>query len=149
MEDSKRQITKIARDVSRYTQKKLKTYGIGPSELDVLHVVRKNDGVTQKFICDKCGFDKAAVARIIVSLEKKQLVTRKDNPNDKRSSLIFPTNKANALKDTKSQIEAYYYSWLFNDLDKKEKENFLNTLNKLYEKSKKESKNEFNNIKGK
>lgn len=149
MEDSKRQITKIARDVSRYTQKKLKTYGIGPSELDVLHVVRKNDGVTQKFICDKCGFDKAAVARIIVSLEKKQLVTRKDNPNDKRSSLIFSTNKANALKDTKSQIEAYYYSWLFNDLDKKEKENFLNTLNKLYEKSKKESKNEFNNIKGK
>lgn len=149
MEDSKRQITKIARDVSRYTQKKLKTYGIGPSELDVLHVVRKNDGVTQKFICDKCGFDKAAVARIIVSLEKKQLVTRKDNPNDKRSSLIFSTNKDNALKDTKSQIEAYYYSWLFNDLDKKEKENFLNTLNKLYEKSKKESKNEFNNIKGK
>lgn len=147
MDETKRQITKIARDVSRYTQKTLRKNGIGPSELDVLHVVRKNDGVSQKFICDKCGFDKAAVARIISSLEKKQLVKRKENPRDKRSSLIFPTNKADDLKDSKAEIEASYYEWLLSDLDTKEKESFVKTLNRIYEKSKQESKNEFKDLK--
>lgn len=143
MDESRRQITKIARDVSRFTQKTLKESGIGPSEIDVLHVIRKNDGVTQKDICEKIGIDKGAVARIIVSLEKKSFVYRKDNPNDKRSSLIYAYKKADTLKDSKASLEAKYYEWLLEDVDSKEKEVFLKVLNDLYQKSKDESKNEF------
>lgn len=143
MEQSKRQITKIARDVSRFTQKTLKESGVGPSEIDVLHVIRKNNGVTQKDICEKTGFDKGAVARIIVSLEKKQFIYRKDNPTDKRSSLIYANKKADALKDSKASIEAKYYTWLLEDVNEKDKEVFLKVLNEIYLKSKEESKNEF------
>ncbi len=47
MDKTARQITKIAREVSKFTTRSLKAEGIGAAELDFIHVVRKNPGITQ------------------------------------------------------------------------------------------------------
>ena len=42
MDKTARQITKIAREVSKFTTRSLKAEGIGAAELDFIHVVRKS-----------------------------------------------------------------------------------------------------------
>ncbi len=42
MDYTKRQITKIAREVNKFTVRMLKTEGVGSAEYDFIHVVRKN-----------------------------------------------------------------------------------------------------------
>ena len=57
MDLTRRRITKIAREVSKFTVRTLKAEGIGASEFDVIHAVRKNPGITQAEICRILGRD--------------------------------------------------------------------------------------------
>lgn len=47
MDITERKITKIAREVSKFTVRQLREEGVGASEFDVIHAVRKNPGITQ------------------------------------------------------------------------------------------------------
>ena len=70
-----RQITKIAREVSKFTTRTLKTEGIGAAELDFIHVVRKNPGITQAGVRSVLGIDKGACARRAANLEQSSRQT--------------------------------------------------------------------------
>ena len=85
MDITKRKITKIAREVSKFTVRTLRAEGVGPGEFDVLHAIRKNPGITQAGVCRITGFDKGAVARQTASLEAKDYLRREANPADGRS----------------------------------------------------------------
>lgn len=143
MDSSKRKITKIAREVAKFAARTLKADGIGTAEFDVLHVIRKNPGITQKEVCITLGLDKGAVAKQILSMENKGYVVRENNPADGRSQLLYATEKANELKNSKAHVEALFYQWLLEDLTANETEIFLQALDKLYLKCKNESKNNF------
>ena len=143
MDTTKRRITKIAREVGKFTSRTLRADGIGTGEFDVLHMIRKNPGITQKEICSSLALDKGALARQIQRMEAKGYVIRKDNPSDGRSQLLYATEKADALKNSKAHVESLFYSWLLEDLTDEEKETFSTLLNKLYEKCKVESKDDF------
>lgn len=143
MDNSQRKITKIAREVGKFAARTLKADGIGTAEFDVLHVIRKNPGITQKEICNTLGLDKGAVAKQILNMENKGYVVRKNNPTDGRSQLLYATEKANELKNSKAHIEAIFYQWLLEDLSVEEMEIFLQALDKLYIKCKNESKSNF------
>lgn len=106
MDITQRQITKIAREVNRFTVRTLKSDGIGSSELDLIHTIRKHPGITQAKACAVLGADKGAVAKQCASLEAKGYIERKENPDDGRSRLLFPTGKAEKLKNSKAHIEA-------------------------------------------
>lgn len=146
MDITKREITKIAREVSRFTVRSLRKEGVGSGELDVLHAVRKTPGISQVEVCRLTGLDKGAVARIAAGLKKKGYITRQDDPNDGRSRLLFPTPEAENLKVSKAHLETCFYDWLLEGLDKKEQEAFCRVLNILYEKCKNESKGGFVNV---
>ena len=70
---------------------------MGAGELDLIHTVRENPGITQAGISKQLGTDKGAVARQPLNLEEKGYLHRKPNPADGRSRLIFPTEKAQQL----------------------------------------------------
>ena len=80
MDITERKITKIAREVSKFTVRTLRAEGVGPGEFDVLHAIRKNPGITQSGVCRITGFDKGAVARQTASLEAKGYLRREANP---------------------------------------------------------------------
>lgn len=140
MDSTKRQITKIAREVSKFTVRMLKTEGVGTAEYDFIHVVRKNPGITQAAIREILTLDKGAAARIAASLETKGYLTRKPNPEDGRSRLLYATEKANLLKNSKASVEALYYEWLEESLTPEDNAEFCRILEKLYTRSKIESK---------
>lgn len=140
MDSTRRQITKIAREVGKFTVRMLKENGVGTAEYDFIHVVRKNPGITQAGIREILSLDKGAAARRAANLEAKGYLTRKPNPNDGRSQLLYATGKADRLKDSKASVEALYYEWLAEGLRPEDKAEFTRILNILYEKSKAESK---------
>lgn len=140
MDPTKRQITKIAREAARFTVLSLKEEGIGSSELDFIHAVRKNPGITQQKLSEKLGLDKAAIARQAASLEKKGFLIRKSNPLDRRSRILFATEKADRLKHTKAGIETCFYEWLLDGFSDQEKKTFAALLERLYERCRTESR---------
>ena len=76
MDITKRRITKIAREVNKLTVRTLRRDGVGSGEFDVIHAIRKNQGITQARVCEITGLDKGAVARQTANLEAKGYLVR-------------------------------------------------------------------------
>ena len=143
MDATKRQITKIAREVSKFTVRTMRREGVGSGEFDVIHAIRKNPGITQAGVCEITGLDKGAVARQTANLEAKGYLIRRENPVDGRSRLLFATEKVERLKNSKAYIESQFYEWLLEVLSKEERAEFVRVLDILYHRCKAESKAEF------
>ncbi len=143
MDFTKRQITKIAREANKLTIQTMKEKGIGSGEFDLIHLVRHNPGISQKDAGQKLNMDKGAVARRVVSLELKGYLKRKENPDDARSRLLYATEKADSLKNSKAAVEAAFYTWLLEELSFEDREVFCNILEQLYLRSKAESRSGF------
>ena len=146
MDDTGRKITKIAREVSKFTVQTMKEEGIGTAEFDFIHLIRHNPGITQAEVREQLKIDKGAAARRAASLEAKGYLIRKPNPDDGRSQLLYATDKAENLKNSKANIESMFYEWLLAELPEEEKEQFCETLDKLYWRSKNERRAGFVNI---
>lgn len=146
MDITHRQITKIAREVGKFTVRTLKADGVGTGEFDLIHAVRKNPGITQAGVCKILGTDKGAVAKQTINLEAKGYLRREPNPADGRSQLLFPTEKAEQLKWSKARVETAFYDWLLEDLAPDEQKEFARILEILYQKCKEESKSGFSRM---
>ena len=146
MDDTGRKITKIAREVSKFTVQTMKEEGIGTAEFDFIHLIRHNPGITQAEVREQLKIDKGAAARRAASLEAKGYLIRKPNPDDGRSQILYATDKAENLKNSKANIESMFYEWLLAELPEEEKEQFCETLDKLYWRSKNERRAGFVNI---
>ena len=141
MDITERKITKIAREAEKSVLRYLREDGVGTAEIDLIHALRHNPGCTQAKLAEILNADKAAVARRTQNLEKKGYLVRKDDPNDKRSRLLFPTEKAETLKASKAEIESAFYEYITTGaLSESEAETFAKLLDKVYVASKTESR---------
>ncbi len=140
MDRTERKITKIAREVSVFTVQTMKAEGVGTAEFDFIHLVRHNPGITQKEVRERLQIDKGAAARRAASLEAKGYLVRRENPEDGRSQLLYATEKAEKLKNSKAHIETVFYDWLLDSLPQEERESFCRTLDTLYLRAKRESR---------
>lgn len=147
MDSSERKMTKIAREVSKFTVQTMKEDGIGTAEFDLIHLVRHNPGITQTAIREQLKLDKGATARRTASLENKGYLVRRVNPQDKRSANLYATEKAENLKNSKAYLEGLYYEWLLEQITEEEREQFVTVLDKLYHASKTESRAGFPHLK--
>ncbi|MDO5425942.1 MAG: helix-turn-helix domain-containing protein [Eubacteriales bacterium] len=146
MDATERKITKIAREVSKFTVQTMKAEGIGTAEVDFVHLLRHNPGLTQAQIRETLKIDKGAAARRAASLEAKGYIVRKENPEDKRSQLLYATEKAEQLRNSKASIETTFYEWLLEELPEEEKAEFCRILDQLYLRSKRQSRSGFPDV---
>ena len=135
MDITERKITKIAREAEMLVLRTLREEGVGTAEIDLIHALRHHPGCTQAALAELLHADKAAIAR-----RTKGYLVRKDAPNDRRSQLLYPTEKAESLKSSKAEIEAAFYEYLTSTLSKEEAAAFAAALQKLYTASKLESR---------
>ena len=146
MDASKRQITKIAREVNKLVIRTMKDSGIGSGEMDLIHLVRHHPGISQKEACLQLNMDKGAVARRVASLEAKGYLTRRKNPEDGRGQMLYATEAAEELKRSKAQIETVFYQWLLEGLTEEERQTFSMLLHRLYARSKQERREGFPHV---
>lgn len=140
MDITERKITKIAREAEKLVLCTLREKDVGTAEIDLIHALRHHPGCTQAALAELLHADKAAIARRTKNLEAKGYLIRKEAPNDKRSQLLYPTEKAESLKSSKAEIEASFYEYLTSTLTTEDAAAFAATLHKLYTASKTESR---------
>ena len=143
MDLTERKITKIAREAEKLVLLSLREEGVGTAEIDLIHALRHNPGCSQAKLAEILRADKAAIARGTKNLEAKGFLVREDDPADRRSQLLYPTEKAEAMKSSKTEIEASFYEYLLSGLSREEAETFAALLDKLYTASKAESRKGF------
>ena len=140
MDRTERKITKIAREAEKLVLRMLRAEGVGTAEIDLIHALRHNPGCTQAKLAEILHADKAAIARRTKNLEEKGYLVRRDDPEDRRSQLLYPTAQAEALKSSKAEIEAAFYEYLTSVLTEEEAETFAALLDRVYTASKTESR---------
>lgn len=140
MDITERKITKIAREAEKLVLFALREAGVGTAEIDLIHALRHNPGCTQAKLAELLHADKAAIARRTKNLEAKGFLLRRDDPNDHRSQLLYPTEKAEAMKSSKTEIETSFYEYLTSALSEEEAKTFASLLDRLYIASKTESR---------
>lgn len=146
MEHPARKITKIAREAERLVLLAMRRDGIGTAEIDCVHAVRHHPGITQTELAAALNSDKPAIARRTASLERKGYLRREPNPEDGRSHLLFPTEKAEGLRNAKADAENLFYEYIMAGLGEAERKAFLRALDTLYTRSKEESRAGFPHI---
>lgn len=146
MEHPARKITKIAREAERLVLLAMRRDGIGTAEIDCIHAVRHHPGITQTELAAALNSDKPAIARRTASLERKGYLRREPNPEDGHSHLLFPTEKAEGLRNAKADAENLFYEYIMAGLGEAERTAFLSALDTLYTRSKEESRAGFPHI---
>lgn len=107
---AKKGFTLLAISYKEFASKRLEPLKINLTEANILHTLfNEGDGLTQETFVLHLFMDKASISRNIRSLIKKGFVTRHQHPTDKRAQQIFPTSKAEKLKD---QINTIFDDWL-------------------------------------
>ena len=140
MENPARKITKIAREAEHLVLLAMRGDGIGTAEIDCIHAVRHNPGITQTKLAAALHTDKPAIARRTANLERKGYLRREPNPEDGRSQLLYATEAAEGLRNAKAEAESAFYDYLTEGLDEETRALFLSALDLLYRRSKEESR---------
>jgi DNA-binding MarR family transcriptional regulator len=97
----------------------------------LVHLYRK-DGQTQQELADIAVKDKAAITRLLNVLEKKNIVLRIPDRNDKRSKLVYLTNKAKEFKLELIAVVEELLKESETDISSDEMEQCKTTLNKIF-----------------
>lgn len=139
-------MAKITRESQRFTRRILDGNGLGLSENEMIHAVNKSPGISQDSVAKALGKDKAAVTRMAQNLEKKGYLIRSQSEADRRQKALYVTEKGRQVKESAARCQAFFFQWLLQDLKEEEKEQFLTTLGLLYQKSKQERRQGFEDL---
>ncbi len=82
-----------------YADQRLKSYDLTVEQLQVLKQADVAGGQPQNKLSLLTSKSPANMTRILDRLEKKNRIVRRNNPDDRRSSLVFLTKDGKALKD--------------------------------------------------
>jgi len=144
-----RAITKIAREAKRFVTNELHRTGLDSEDYEFIHFVRHHSGCSQNDVADILNVDKSTISRKTRRLAEKGFIKREEDPNDRRTSRLFATEKAQEAKRASIGAEERFYQYILRQsgLSSKETTLFLALLEKLYHASKEERKADFSHIK--
>ncbi|RCX16969.1 DNA-binding MarR family transcriptional regulator [Fontibacillus phaseoli] len=93
------------RKIASLLQKGLKAYDITPEQWSVLHQIDRSEGMIQREIAARTGKDKPTTTRILDHLESKGLVYKQTGLQDRRSFLVYSTERGKSLIRETMRIE--------------------------------------------
>ncbi|WP_409292539.1 MarR family winged helix-turn-helix transcriptional regulator [Peribacillus sp. SCS-37] len=109
----------------------LKPYGITAEQWTVLKHLSFVDTINQKDLSIRTDKDQATLTKILDLLEHNGLISRKPNPEDRRSYLIEISDKGKNLVNTALPLIEELYEDILAGLSKEQIETFMETLHTL------------------
>ncbi len=106
-------------------------YDIAIEQRATLEIIKFEPDVNQTKIAKLLGKDKATISRSLSSLEKKELITRVNDANNKRSNKISLTKKGEEILEATIQSITSFREGLRSEISEEEHEMFFNILDKL------------------
>lgn len=95
---------KVNKSARLITQKLAKNFrdndvGVTTEQWKILLYLYREDGQTQSSLAESTGKDEPCVSRLIDTMEKHNLVLRTRHPFDRRTNLIYITEKGKNIKE--------------------------------------------------
>lgn len=88
---------RIFRSNAWLMDRKVSELGLCHGQLPYLVATLEKEGQTQDELATYIRVNRAATARTLKAMEKAGLVTRKENPENRRQKLVYPTAKAKTI----------------------------------------------------
>ncbi|OLS15756.1 MAG: transcriptional regulator, MarR family [Promethearchaeota archaeon CR_4] len=101
-------INKIGKKLDRLQNQLVQTVNITPPQYFILQILWKGDGIPFKDIASACCCTRSTITGIIDTLERKGLVYREPNPDDRRSQFIKLTPEGKALQNSVPPMETIF-----------------------------------------
>ena len=120
-----------AQEMTNFAEKALKPYDLTLEQLHLLRNMVGDTEMTQRQIGDLANKSPANLTRILDRLAAKNLVARKDNPEDRRSSLVFLTSKGKAILAEVTGILEAFSTNLLHDISGEEQQLIRNAFAKM------------------
>ena len=108
MQPFMQQISITYRCAMRFREKELADTGLSGCQTPYLTALCRHPGVTQEELARELNVNKSSVARQLAVLEESGYVRRESAPGDKRSLLVYPTEKTHEVM---VRIFACYGAW--------------------------------------
>lgn len=121
----------ISRYSRTYFERKLSDIKLGFTEFSILMHIIKTDKLNQEQIAKHFLLDKGAVAKALNKLEKKEFITRVDNPVNKREKLISITEQGKSIIGILTEELQEWHTYLFEGLSKSEIDEYVQTTLKI------------------
>lgn len=102
-----------------------------PEQFLLIDLLWNHGSMSQQQLADRMQKDKNSVTKLVDAIERKGLVNRCQNPQDRRSNTIVLTEKAQQLKLGAKQVGISLLDQMLVGIEENELHNFLATLRKL------------------
>ena len=129
------QISITYRCAMRFREKELADTGLAGCQTPYLTALCRHPGMTQEELAQELNVNKSSVTRQLCALEEKGYVRREADPCDRRSLLVYPTERTQAVM---SRIFACYGAWneyLTRDFTEEEKASLSALMGRIAEKA--------------
>ncbi|EAE4747841.1 MarR family transcriptional regulator, partial [Listeria monocytogenes] len=97
MKDILRDIGIIARALDSISNIEFKELNLAKGQFIYLVRICENQGIIQEKLVDILKIDRTTASRAIKNLEKNGLIIKKQDKNNKKNKLLFPTEKGQQL----------------------------------------------------
>lgn len=115
----------------RYLNSKLEQHDITLEQWNVLLKLSQNDKINQKHLSEKVDKDQPTLARILDILERKELVERKPNKEDKRAFTLHITCKGLSLKKEVVPFLESFFEIIISGISNEDLETYKYVLMKI------------------
>ena len=112
-------------------QERLIEFSLTPEQAVALTYLLKKDEINQLQLGEMIQKDRTTVSGIINKLVNLGYVIKGTDPSDKRSSLLYVTEKANSIKDVMLEQAVEVNKFLMKDLTDQEQEFLIASLKKI------------------
>lgn len=137
MDTMEQNFSLICRKFTKFLNAELKNAGITPAELSYLNYLLEQNGMTQDELAKASCVDKAAVTRVIQTLEKKGVVERRADETDKRANRIYLTDKAYHYADVIKEVRKKWIQIIDVQMSRQEMQQLEHQVAEIAEKVKK------------
>ena len=127
-------LTTAQHSVNQYLFQRLVEFDVTPSQYGVLGCLWKTGGAcTPKHISDELFLETSTVSGILDRMQKKGLIIRVVNPENRREILVSLTDKGKALEAPVSEVIVDFNHVVSKALAPEDWEPFKNNLRKIAE----------------
>ena len=119
--------------LKQYTTLMLKQNKVGltPEQFLLMDLLWNQGPSSQQKLADNMQKDKNSITKLVDALEKKKLVVRERNSDDRRSNTVVLTEKGASMKDEAKEAGISMLDKMLEGIDDKELKKFLKTLGKM------------------
>lgn len=129
-------LNNISRSQSVFRTAKLKADGICAAHHTFILAICSNPGRSQEELAQEICLNKSTVARTLSHLEEKGYVRREANSEDKRSILVYPTEKMLEILPQVRLVTKEFNSLISSEIPKEELDVFFSVISRMEEKAK-------------